>query len=172
MAPLCTEKHGLVDSIGHTLPSDVILKVDSSLLCRDPLVGLIPPKGFTAPTLFPGPGSRRALVSVYVPGNTLFRTVLASAFHPHCVRWWMMIDDAQIEDWTSNLDGGGTVPSSLRPYRLGAVFLSGWNRGFLPQAYRMRSVQLVPCMDLMFRVRMRGILPPLVCVPLQCSVLA
>jgi hypothetical protein len=37
-------------------------------------------------------------------------------------------DDAQVEDWTSNLDGGGGgVPSPLRPYRLGAVLLSGWN---------------------------------------------
>lgn len=78
MAALCNEKHGLVDSIGHTLLSDVILKVDSSLLFRDPLVGLIPSKGFTAPTIFPGPGSRRALVSVYVPGNTLFLTVQSS----------------------------------------------------------------------------------------------
>ena len=86
VAPLCNDKHGLVDSKGHTQPSDVILKVDSSLLCRDPLVELIPPKGFAVPTVFPGPGSRRALVSVQVPGNTLLRTVLASAVLPNRVR--------------------------------------------------------------------------------------
>jgi len=34
----------------------------------------------------------------------------------------MMTDDVQVEDWISNLDGGGAVPSSLHPYRLGGSF--------------------------------------------------
>jgi hypothetical protein len=42
VVPLCNEKHRLVDSKSHTLPSDVIPKVDGSLLCCDPLAGLTP----------------------------------------------------------------------------------------------------------------------------------
>jgi hypothetical protein len=45
VAILCYEKQTPADNRDHTQPNDVILKVNSSFLCCDPLGGLTPPWG-------------------------------------------------------------------------------------------------------------------------------